>query len=322
MVSSEVVMDKRDWRSKEQGVLDALRQAAELLRVGFRRPWRALLLSALASLALVVTLVILKQDHAPRFVIRVAEADRDPSSMPRFKRQLAEYVREGVLTSQPLFEVMRRHGLYPSLMRKNPRAALESFREDIDVDVYQNYFLETRAARDLPRTARLTISYHSKDAAQALAVTRELGQLVIAHEQAARREQAQVAASDADRERDGLRRALEQRAGLIVAKQTELARSPTVDPRLQVEVVGLLGSVSALELELEQVERRAASMEIGAALESRGMGLYFDVVEDGALPSQSRRQRALLLVAGASFITALPLVAMTLAAFGTRRGPT
>jgi hypothetical protein len=322
MASSEVVMDKQDWRNSEQSVMDWLRQAAQLLREGLRRPWRALLISALLSLSLVAAIVFIKRDHAPRFVIRVVEADRDPSSMPRLKRRLAEYVREGVLTSQPLFEVMRRHDLYPSLMRKNPRAALESFREDIDIDVFQNYFVEVRAAGDLPRSARLTISYHSKDPERALAVTRDLGRLVIDRERIARRDQAQVAANEADRVRDNLRRALAQRAGEVVSKQTQLASTQAPDPRLQVEVVGLLASVGALEQELERVERRAAQLAVGAALERRGVGLYFDVVEDGALPSRAGQQQALLLVAGASFITGLPLVAMALAAFGTQRGST
>ncbi|HKY40928.1 MAG TPA: hypothetical protein VJN18_33570 [Polyangiaceae bacterium] len=313
-------MDRQDWRSSEKGLVASLFQARDLLREGLRRPWRALLISAVLSLALVAAIAFSDREHAPKFVIRVVEADRDSSGMPRLKRRLADYVREGVLISEPLLELMRRHGLYPSLMSKNLRAALESFREDISIDVFQNYFVEARAPGAVPRSARLTVSYRSKDPTQALAVTRDLGRLIIAHEQAVRREQAAMAASDADQARDSLRRALEMRAGQAVVKQTQMARAAAPDPRLQVELVGLLGSVGALQQQLEAAERRAASLELGAALERRGMGLYFEVVEEGALPSRAGRERQLLLVFGSALLTGLPLVAMTIAAFGSPRG--
>ena len=88
---------------------------------------------------LIAALAFAKGDfHAPRFVLRVVEANRDPSSMPRLKGELGEYVRQAVFTSGPLFELIRRHGLYPKLMRQNSRAALDSFRED-------------RRHRDLPK---------------------------------------------------------------------------------------------------------------------------------------------------------------------------
>ncbi len=321
MASSESVMSKQQWLASEQSLGASLRQGFELCRDGFRRAWLPPLVAALLSLALVGAIAFFKRGYAPHFVIRVVEADRDASTMPRLKRQLADYVRQGVLTSQPLLELMRRHGLYASLMRKSSRAALESFREDISVDVYQNYFVEARAPGDSPRSARLTVSYRSKDPAQALAVTRDLGRLIIAHEQATRREQALAAATDANQARESLQQALAQRAGQVVAAQTQLARAAEPDPRLQVQLIGLLGSLGALERQVESAERRAASLDLGAALEKRGMGLYFQVVEDGSLPSRAGWVRALLLVFASSFVMGLPIVAMAIAAFGSKRGP-
>jgi hypothetical protein len=278
------------------------------------------LITALLSLALVGGVLFFQRGYAPQFVMRVVEADRDPTSMPRLKRQLADYVRQGVLTSKPLVDLMERHGLYDSLRRKNARAALESFREDIGIDVYQNYFVEARSAGDLPRSARLTVSYRSKDPVQALAVTRDLGRLIIRHEQGVRREQALAAAHAAEQTRARLQQVLEQRAGQVVAKQTELAGALEPDPRLQVELVGLLGSLGGLEREVEGAERRVASLDLGAELERRGMGLYFQIVDEGSLPSRAGRARALLLVFATSFLVGLPMVAVAQAAFGDKRG--
>jgi hypothetical protein len=310
----------RQWLASEPGLVAGLRQAAALWRNGMRRPWLTLLLSALLSAGLVAALVLAKQRHAPVFMMRVVEADRDPSNMPRLKRQLADYARQAVMTSQPLFEIMRKHGLYPSLMRKNARAALESFREDISVEVYQNYFLEDRVPGALPRSARLAVSYSAKDPVLALAVTRDLGALIINHEQRVRREQALLSAQQAERERDALSRALEQRSGQIMAKQTELSRLPEPDMRTQVELIGMLGTVSTLERELEAAERREAALELAAALERGGMGLDFQVVDEGALPSRAGRVQALVLWFGGAFLCGLPLVALSMGAFFPKRG--
>jgi hypothetical protein len=313
-------MARQRWLGSEPGLLSGLRQAAELGRCGLRRPWLALLLSALLAASVVGVVVVFKRGYAPVFMLRVVEADRDPNSMPRLKRQLAEYARQAVMTSEPLLRIMRKHGLYASLLRKNARAALQSFREDISIEVYQNYFLEDRAPGDLPRSARLAVSYRAKDPVVALAVTRDLGALIVSHEQRVRREQALLAAQEAERERDALQRALQQRSGQIVRRQTELAGLGQLDTRAQVELIGMLGSVSVIEQQLEAAERRGAALELAAALERGGVGLYFEVVDEGALPGRAGQLEAALLVFVAVFACGLPLVALSIGAFSSERG--
>jgi len=314
-------MTEQNWLDDEAGVGASLRQGVTLVGRGLRRRWLTLLATALLASALAGALAVAKRDYAPRFVLRVVEADRDPSSMPRLKRQLGEYVREAIFTSEPLYNLIRRHGLYPTLMRRNARSALDSFREDITVDVYQNYFVEERAAGDLPRSARVAVSYHSTERELSLAVTRDLGALIIRHELAARREQALDAARNADRARDTLQQALLQRSEEMLAKQNQIGRASAPDPRLQVELVSLLGSLGALERQAQAAERRAATLDLGAALERRGIGLSFEVVDDATLPSGGGRLQTEILVAVSSFVLGLPLVAMAMGAFYRGRGP-
>ena len=313
-------MTKQNWLDDEAGVGASLRQGVTLVGRGLRRPWLTLLATALLTSALAGALAVAKRAYAPRFVLRVVEADRDPSSMPRLKRQLGEYVREAIFTSEPLYNLIRRHGLYPTLMRRNARSALDSFREDISVDVYQNYFVEERAAGDLPRSARVAVSYHSTDRALSLAVTRDLGALIIRHELAARREQALDAARNADLARDTLQQALLRRSEEVLTKQNQVGRASAPDPRLQVELVSLLGSLGALERQAQAAERRAATLDLGAAFERRGIGLSFEVVDDATLPSGGGRLQAEILVAVSSFVLGLPLVAMAMGAFYRGRG--
>jgi hypothetical protein len=252
-------------------------------------------------------------------VLRVMEAEHRSATAPPLKRQLAEYVRQGIFTSEPLYELMRKHRLYASLMRKNPPAALQSFKEDISVDVYQNYFIEDRAPGDAPRTARLTVSFHSKDPNLALAVTRDLGALIASHELASRRDEALRRAADAARARDTWVAAWQKRSSDIISKRAEIAGRSPPDPQLQVELVSLLGSLPALEREVDAAERRATSLDLGAAWERRGMGLSFEVVDDGSLPGRARLARNAAWAGSVTLLCGLPLVAMAVGAFAPNK---
>lgn len=320
MPSKWNVMTNQPWLDDEVGVGASVRQGADLLRRGLRRPWRAIFASALLAASFAGAIAFAKRDYAPRFVLRVVEADRDPGGVPRLKRQLGEYVRQAIFTSEPLFEVIRRYDLYPALMRGNPRAALDSFRQAISVDVYQNYFVEDRSAGEQPRSARVAVSYRARDRVLATAVTRDLGALIARRELANQRAQASDAATDAALARDVLQDALQRRSREVLAKQSEIVRASAPDPRLQVELVSLLGSLAALERQSEASNRRAAKLDLGAALEHHGIGLHFDVVEDATSFDDGKRLQLELSVAGASFLLGLPLIAMALGAFDPQRG--
>jgi hypothetical protein len=309
-------MSKQPWLTEEVSFSAAIEQAVQLCRAGLRRPWLTLSLGLGAPLLLVGFLLFGRRDYAPVFVFRVVEAQGSAGhDGPPLKRQLADYVRQAIFTSEPLLALMRRHGLYPSLMRRNERGALEAFKEDITVDVYQNYFVEDRSRGKGPRSARLSVSFHSKDPHLALAVTRDLGALIERHELAARSEQALAAASSAERARDTWVAAWQRRSADIVAKRSELDRGAWGDPRAQVELIGLLGSLDALQREVETAERRAAALRLSAAWERGGMALNFAVVDDGALPGRAARLQAAAWAGVTTLFCGLPLIAMAVGAF-------
>lgn len=314
-------MAEPPWLTSEVSVGRSVQQAFGLLRGGLRRPWLTLLVTVGLACALGGFLALRHRDYAPSFVLRVVEADRKrTTSSPALKRQLAEYVRQAVFTSEPLMALMKKHRLYPTLMRNNSRAALETFKEDIDLDVYQNYFVEERRVGGAPRSARLTVSFHSKDPNLALAVTRDLGALIIEREQTRRRELARDTAARAEQARDMLVQAVQRRSSDVLAKQRALNQATTVDPQSQVELVGLMGSLEALERQASEAERRSAALGLGAAFEKRGLGLYFEVVDDGSLPGRAGRLQAELLGLGSVVLLTLPLIAMAVGAVSCKRG--
>lgn len=309
-------MNRQSWLTSEVTLGDALEQAVQLCRAGLRRPWLTLSLTLGAPLLLVCLLLFGRRDYAPLFVFRVVEAERTAAKdAPPLKRQLAEYVRQAVFTSEPLFALMRRHGLYTSLMRRNERGALEAFKEDIDVEVYQNYFVEDRARGKGPRSARLSVTFHARDPNLALAVTRDLGALIERHEHAARSEQALAAASRAERARDAWVTAWQRRSADIVLKQHQLTQVAAFDPRRQVELIGLVGSLGALQREVEVAERRAAALKLSADWERRGSALNFELVDGGALPGRVARLLGAAWAGVATLLCGLPLIAMAVGAF-------
>jgi hypothetical protein len=312
-------MTTGDWFNDEPRATAAIGQAGRLLLAGLERTIAFLMAVALFAAALMGAVLWTKYSYAPEYVLRVAEADRDPTGLPRPRRQPAEYVQKAVFTSEPLLDVMSRHGLYASLARKNPRAALESFREDIDVEVRQNYFVEERPVGAAPRSARLVIRYHNADPEVAVSVTQELGELVVKREQATRQNEALRAALLAKEQVDEARQALALRRSEVASMRAELDRGAIAAPELRIAYIGLLGSLPALELRQDERERREASLALGAALEQRGIGMTFEVVNDASLPTDTGVKSTRVVVAGTAFVLGLPLLAIAVGAFAPRR---
>jgi hypothetical protein len=307
--------------AEEPGFVDALRTTAQLFRRAIARPFLTLGVTLLISAGLVGLVVLKEHQFAPRVVLRVVEMDRDPNQAPRLKRQLKAYVQGAVFTSRPLSELIEKYRIYPGLYRKNPRAALDSFREDIDVDVYQNFFIEERTEHDAPRTARVAIRYRSSDRELAPRVTRDLAKLLVDHEARFRREQSRKAAQSANHALELAERDLAERRAALGAARERVGQND--DHRAEVELVALVGSLPALEARVNDAARAKAAFDLGAAVESSQLGLLFQEVDGGGIPASEGLDRGELILLGAAlFAGVLPLIALGVGAFAPlRRNP-
>jgi hypothetical protein len=315
-------MTTRRWIDAEPGPGACVRQLSQLFANGVRHPVHVAIGAAILCAVVLGFVLLGKTAHTPRFVLRVVETGRDPRDLPRPRRQLAEYVTTGIFTSAPLLDLVRRYELYPGLFRKSPRAALETFREDIEVEVYRNYFVEERTARSSPRSARLSISYKHTNPDVAVSVTRDLGALIVAHERSMRRQQAARAADEAKREVEARRELLQSRQLDVALKRAELETIRTRDPKLEIEFADLAASTAALALRQDLAERREAELSVGAALEASGLGLSFEVINDGSLPARSERADTESLLVSASLAAGLPLLIVGIGAFVPKKGRT
>jgi hypothetical protein len=309
----------RTWFDEEPPISGGLWQARDLLRVGLERPILFVLAGALYAAALAGCFLWTRHTYAPEYVLRVVEADGDRTGVSGPRLQLAEYVREAVFTSKPLLRVMGRNGLYASLANSNPRAALDSFREDIDVEVRQNYFVDARPVGAAPRSALLLVRYRNADPDVATTVTRELGELVVNREHETLREGTARAADLAKTQVDDARRALALRRSAAASMRADLDESGASVPRRRLALIGLLESLPALELAQDQREKREASLAFGAAIERRGVGTVFQVVDDASLPGDAGARGTREFLGAAAFVLGLPLLAIAVGAFAPRR---
>jgi hypothetical protein len=299
------------WFDQEAPLTRGSEQAARLLVAAVRRPKLLILVALVYGAAIAAAVLLTRPVYAPEYILRVLEPETAPTGAPRPPRHLAEYVRTAVFTSGPLSELVNRYGLYPSLAKKNPHAALESFREDIEVSTRQNYFVEDRPAGAAPRSARLVIGYRANDPELAVNVTRQLGELVVEREREARRNEAERAASFAKEQLGAARDALAIRRSEVVATAAELERDADAPPERRIRLIGLLGSIPALERKQDERERRAGSLALGAALERDGAGLRFEVVDDASVPPDTGARAIGAVVA---FFAGLPLLALAVGA--------
>jgi hypothetical protein len=307
----------RSWIDSEPGLLVVGRQVGLLYRRAAQRPFLTIGLTLLLTSALLGVLAFKKRTFAPEVVLRAIESDAVLGAVPRAKKRLRDHVRDAVFSNQHLAEVMDKYGLYPSLARNNPQAALETFKDDIDVEVYRNYFVEERVANSAPRSARIAISYRSSDRRLALDVARDLAQLVADNETKSRAAQFTAAAERAGVEVARARSALLEARGSLEQKMLLSRAQPTA--QANVEIMNLQRSLPALERRVDDAEARQAGLELQASMESEQLGLRFELADAGAIPESAVLHLKQYVLFGLfAFAFGLPLVGLAVGAFDRR----
>ncbi len=264
-----------------------------------------------------------------RIIYRVTESDMDATIAPPPKKQLKSYVEDTIFSSERLVKIMKDHNLYSNVLTRDVQLAVENLREDIEVEVWRNYFVDARMAGDAGRSARIGITFHAKQPKLAYDVVQALGTLVTVTDGEERTRLARLAADQVaqdlielkdkiDRQQHQLNvllympRAIQSGEGAAfrTSQSTNLAR---------VQAQDLKKSLSQLEMVLHDLEKRHDSYELRASLEQAQMGVRFELVDSGRVQRiwGTTRQRATLLFF-AFFILTLPLCAMGVAAFDSR----
>jgi hypothetical protein len=301
-----------------------LEQEESLVALGHRQVRRLLARSrcrpvATACLAAVIGLVIFAaQARRPKLYeaevgLLITEGAFAPDGRPRPRGELRAFVNDVAFSNARLDDLVRKHDLLPWLGTTNREAALTSMRKLIKVNTWHDYFEGYRQHADPPRTARVTIEFTATEPALALAVARDLGELLAETQTARESEKATArveelrvlmgsAAAEAAR-----RRAEQERA--------ERAGGERPDPASLWRVQKTMQGLETAENTSRAVTAELISAQLYAQTVGR-VGSRVQVVDPGIPPwrTATRAERLMRQVTLAALVS-VPLVIMLIGAF-------
>jgi hypothetical protein len=310
----------RTWIDAERRETSIPDELARLRRRAIARPFRTLFVAlAVAGSTVAVRAQKQRAQHA-RVVLRVTEEDLDAATAPRLKHNLRDYVLTAAFTNARLIALMQKYDLYTRRLAADPAGALESIREDIEVEVYRNYFIEERTGDDPGRSARIAISFTAKDASVALEVARRLGDIVVEQETAERQQAAREALEDATKAVQAAEGDLLLMRETLTRKEVELVLATgTRAAALRIEAEALIKQREELDTRLRQAEQAKVALALRADIEGGRLGLKFEVVDAGQTQRSRFSYRVELAATGIfAFFLILPLAIIAVGAFDSR----
>jgi uncharacterized protein involved in exopolysaccharide biosynthesis len=303
------------WSEAEPGLGDFFWEVGRLFRRARSRWLFTVSLTVIVTCGMVIREVRKQRKYPAKIVMSVEEQNVDDDVVPYTASAFQDYVSNAVFTDARLLELIERHDLH-TMVKKQPELALESVREDIEVEAYRNLFLEYQAGKGDDRSARLAISFWATDPELALTVARELSELVITHEAEQRQAQVEVA-------KTMNQGALEQARADVSTLEREIAEVEQAiaaggPGRLRFKLLNLKSSLKSATLSLQESDRERADLELLGEHERAGSGLKFEIADYGraADPLPPAERGAILGVI--LFFVLLPLTAMAVGAFDPR----
>jgi hypothetical protein len=309
------------WELDERATSGVWTEVRRLARRSRRRP----LLTLLATLAVTAAAVGMRSRKPrvfeARVALRVTESDLDADTAPRTVGNLRNYVAEVCFSQSRLAAVIKQFGLYPAQMRRDERQAVEEMRDDIDVEVWRNFFALPRSPDDPGRSARMAITFHGKDRYVVYEVTRALARLVLEEEETSRLAQAEGALTDADERVKQARAMAQERHRQVVVKQMEhaSARNGEASARLLIETQSLIRLARAADDQVLTTEKARQTLWMRLQLERKQMGLQFELIDAGRVPPPGpSKVFVLTLIAVLVFCFSLPLALLGVGALDER----
>jgi hypothetical protein len=298
------------WLQREPTWSEARRDAAAAWNVACRRVgWVAVFILAFSAMA-VAWRLFRERTYPATVVMRVTETRIDPSDEGRTAigdAELAAYISEAFLTRTALAAMMDAHGLYPELRRRQASVALARMQDDIHVAVAENYFAPERFMGDPVKSARVIITYDGETPEKALAVARELGTRIARERSELRRGTARANADVTERAVS----AAEQELLSARREQAKILANNDDTPLALIRLAGLGRRIAQLQEELAELGRNRTDYALQEELEDRDLGLRFELVDPGRVPTAALgRAEDAVLFGILALIMALPLGAL------------
>lgn len=306
------------WEDREIDFGGMAEEVKRLLSRAKRRWFLVLLVtSALAGL-LVVRELRKQRFYESTIVLTATEGEQSEDAVAHTTIRLQDHVYHAVFTDKVLTELMVKYEFRPDLQKSNPRFALEQFRDLIDVEIYKNEFTLPRFPESPPRSARIGISARYPDPDIALALTRDLGDLVIQRDADIRRERFEAHLRVAN---DMVSLTSQEVDRLVSEVEYALAAEETIPDRrgeFKVKADSAARALVAAQARLTEAEGTKQKLQRSKNADSQSLELSYDRADWGAPERRENRTWLLIRTILFGFFGLLPIVALTVGAFDPR----
>lgn len=303
------------WEDDEPGGAEFFAELGRLKRRAKAR-WLLTFLLTLVLTGLMVGRELRKQRKYPaKIVMSVEEVAVNEDVIPYTNGQFVGYVSSSVFTDARMLAIIEKHELH-SMVKKQPELALESFREDVEVEAYRNLFLLYQPGKGDERSARLGITVWARDPELALEIARELGALVITHEAEQRRAQVEVAKIMSDAGVDQARADVDELEFEIAFVTQQIQDGGP--GRLKFELMNLQESLKSAALALTAAENERADLELVGAHEAALGGLRFEIADWGHAAAPMPKWQRATITGVVLFLFLLPIMGIAVGAFDRR----
>jgi hypothetical protein len=278
--------------------------ARQVLARALRRPLRVFVFAAVATVAVVGGRAAKAPTYEATLYFHLLEGDLiDPRNAPRPLRDIRQYISTVALSRERVERLMQKYHVSSAYLARNREAAIDDFKDEIQVDVSRNYFLYDRRLGDEPRSAQVTIALSGDDAARARAMVHEIGDAILQDQKNQRTGRLNQA-----RELFGER--LDQARDRVRTLQASIDRlwvmANASDPR---SAIAIRAQIAATQAEtrgaIDQmlaVERRSSDLAFSANVEGMQLGLRLELFDES-------------LATFAARLTPLQLVRLTVVVF-------
>ncbi len=305
------------WEEDEPDLAFAKREIRRLVRRSRPRVGWILLIAVLSCAGFLAKRQLRAPKRRAAMSMRIVEADFDLTTAVRPQRDYVYYIWGVFLSGPHLQKVIEEYELYPDKYERDPQLAVEAMRDDLEVEVWRNYFLEQHYDDDVEaRSVRFSISWQDRDPVLVLSVVQALGRLVVAAQREERREIFQLGQADFAEAASAAAQRLDvvQREQTVRRKKLETAVGDNL-ARLTIELRDLAAEEKDQGKRLDEMTDTKSRFELEAAWEQQRSGLRFEIVDPGFVEAKGGGPRQLVASVILVFVAVCFLSAMMFGAF-------
>ena len=312
---------KHTWIDDEPGWPEVKLELRCIVRKAWRRWWICVLIGVVLGSASAAWRLNKPVAYRGTVVLRVTEGDYNRYANRNQNTSLRAEIEEISLSRSAILEVMEKHDLDPFMRKADPTFAAQSMREDLNVQLVQNYFSQQRDDDDPYRSARVSITFFHTDPEVAVAVARSLGRNVVLQQTRSREQVAGLEVESASSMVDQLKRAIARTREQQLQTYNNALTLDDEGAATQefVRASTMRAEIKHLEGALTRARNEYAGLDLRHAFMQEALATQFEIIDDGeAERVRLTHSEHILLTGVIGFIIALMVGVLVVGVFDPR----